>query len=663
MTPSWRLLIVLAVSATPLRAQTAVPSAADQIAAAVLPLPTVLRDGAGVRGYDAKGGLVILRPGSNNMICTGDRPGDGEFDVRCYERQFLQVIDRRRALTRGGLALGATDPRFEREIKAGRLRLPQGPTAGYRMLGPIDGYDPATRTYTAAIERWQSVHFPYRTAEQLGLPVDRESTMPYVMASGTWWAHVMIQHTPPAAEATADAATRLGTVTFPNSGGAPAQPDFVKGVLYLHSFEYEAAAAAFRDAQRKDPAFVMAYWGEAMTRTHPIWNEQDLAAAQAVLARLGPTREARAAKAPTPRERAWLDAVEVLYGTGSKEHRDTLYAAAMTDLVARYPDDEAHTFHSLAVMGLNQGVRDVAAYMVAGAEALEVFTRQPDHPGAAHYVIHAFDDPTHAPLGLTAARAYSAIAPGAAHAQHMTTHIFLALGMWPEVIAQNTVASGPDRAKWQAGHYTYWLHYALLQAGRAGEAGALLAELRSQLGDNASASRRMHLALARAQQVISTERWDDPSLGWVINLAGTGPTGRAVDAFARGYAAVRSGDLGRASAVLVEAKGIGSGPGLAAVPALLAEELEAALARAAGKPTEAERILREVAEASTALPSEFGPPDFVKPPYELLGEWLLEDNRPREAKTVFARSLVLMPGRLSSVRGLARAETRVAAAQ
>jgi len=453
---------------------------------------------------------------------------------------------------------------------------------------------------------------------------------------------------------------RLGTLTFPNSGAAGAQPDFIRGVLYLHSFEYAAAAEAFRGAQTKDPGFVMAYWGEALSHTHPIWNEQNLPAARAVLDRLASTRASRAAKAATARERAWLEAVETLYGDGSKERRDTLYARAMERVVADHPDDEARVFHAVAMMGLSRGVRDLATYMAAGAVALDVFARQPDHPGAAHYVIHAFDDPIHAPLGLNAARAYSTIAPGAAHAQHMTTHIFLALGMWPEVISQNTVASGPDRGKWQAGHYTYWLHYGLLQAGRVEEAGSLMADLRAHQGPDAPAYQRSHLAITRAQQVISGERWDDPSLAWAIGLTGAPPVARAVDAFARGYAAVRAGDAAKASSAVAEIDAIDSGPGLASMPALLAKELKAAIAHAAGARVDAERMLREVAEASAALPAEFGPPDFVKPPYELLGEWLLEANRPMEAKQAFVRALALMPGRLLSTRGLSRAETRLA---
>ncbi|MBI3790767.1 MAG: hypothetical protein HY275_07795, partial [Gemmatimonadetes bacterium] len=256
----------------------------------------------------------------------------------------------------------------------------------------------------------------------------------------------------------------LGTLTFPNSGAAAAQPAFIRGMLLLHSFEYDDAAASFREAQRRDPRFALAYWGEALTHTHQVWNQQDADSARAVLRKLAPTATARRALARTPREQGYLDAVEVLYGEGSKAHRDTAYAEAMAQLSRAYPDDdEAAVLHATALFGLTQGVRDVPLYMRAGAIAQAVFRHNPQHPGAAHMVIHAFDDPTHAPLGLYAARAYSTIAPGAMHAQHMTTHIFLALGLWDDVVKQNIVAAGPDSSRWRPGHYTSWLHYAYLQ--------------------------------------------------------------------------------------------------------------------------------------------------------------------------------------------------------
>ena len=315
------LLVLLAV---PAGAQ--VPSPADQVAAAVLPLPDVLRADAGVRGYDAAGRPVELRRSTNGITCLGDAPGDTLFDVRCYDNRLLAVILRYRQLARGGDA-GAADSALEAELAGARLAPPPAASAGYRMLGPVSAYDAATHAWTSAIARWQSVHLPMRTAAELHVAADRNGPEPYMMASGTWWAHLMIE--PPSPAPADTSSSRLGTIVFPTSGTPDAQAHFIRGVLFLHSFEYEDAATEFRNAKALDPGFAMAYWGEAMTYTHPVWDEQDLDSARAVLARLAPTAAARAAKAGSVRERAWLAAVETLYGDGSKAQRDTLYSAAM----------------------------------------------------------------------------------------------------------------------------------------------------------------------------------------------------------------------------------------------------------------------------------------------------------------------------------------------
>jgi tetratricopeptide (TPR) repeat protein len=449
---------------------------------------------------------------------------------------------------------------------------------------------------------------------------------------------------------------KLGTITFPTSGAKAAQADFIRGTLLLHSFEYQDALEAFRKAQAKDPAFAMAFWGEAMTWNHPLWNEQWPDSARAALASLAARPPA---KGRTDKERAWLASVEVLYGGGAKPRRDTLYSQALADMLRRWPDDdEIRTFYALSLMGLSQATRNVPAYMRAGAIATEVMQRKPDHPGAAHYVIHAFDDPVHAPLGEEAAHAYSTIAPGADHAQHMTTHIFLALGQWEPTVSQNTIAAGPDSSTWQAGHYTYWLHYGLLQQGRSSDAVALLDQLHAHLPAQASPGRRAYLTAARAQQVINLARWDDPSLAWEISLAGAGSVPAAVNDFALGYAALRRGDAASADSAVARieaAQGQPTGPlgGSPDLPALLARQLRAASLRHGGQKVEATTQLRAIADGSAQLPMEFGPPDFVKPPYELLGEWLLEDGDAAGAQVAFSRALELMPGRLVSLRGLA----------
>ncbi len=444
----------------------------------------------------------------------------------------------------------------------------------------------------------------------------------------------------------------LGRVEFPTSGSLAAQPKVLEGVGFLHNFEYESARAAFREAQRIEPGFAMAYWGEAMTYTHPVWNQKDADSARMALGRLGPTPEARAAKAPTAREKAYLRAVEVLYGEGPKPRLDTLYAVEMERLSAAYPEDEdARSLHALALIGLSQGERVVSTYMRAGAIALEVLSRNPAHPGALHYAIHAFDDPVHAPLGLSAARTYSQIAPDAPHAQHMTTHIFLALGMWDEVISQNVVASGPERSAWTPNHYTAWLLYGYLQAGRHAEARGHLELTRGNMRPRQAAT----MAVMDAHYLIDTERWDDP-----VALAADAPQVPtrigALVAFARAYAALRRGD----AAALTRwrnALAAAAADSARTFERVLALQLAGAEAHAAGQNEAAIARLREAAALEESMPVEFGPPAVVKPSYELLGEALLAMARYDEAVGAFRRSLELAPKRWLSLRGLSRAAT------
>lgn len=454
-------------------------------------------------------------------------------------------------------------------------------------------------------------------------------------------------------------AQSLGRITFPTSAAGAAGEDFVQGMSYLHSFEYASAAEAFRRAQSRDPRFAMAYWGEALTYTHQIWNQQDLATARAVLARLGPNPTARISAAPTAREKAYGAAIETLYGEGSKEQRDTLYSRAMERIALEYPDDdEAKILYATALFGLTQGARDVPLYMRAGAIAQDVLMRNPDHPGAAHMVIHAFDDPVHAPLGLHAAREYSRIAPAAAHAQHMTTHIFLALGMWNDVVSQNIVAAGPDSAQWKAGHYTHWLLYAYLQQGRMAASRALLKSLTDH------GSMRGPMANFRSRYVMESGEWDGPEARALIADAGAaGEDGYEYATFVAGHAASRRGDTVTARQVLERMERSVAGgtiqPGARgsdAVPVILALSLGAELARQAGHLDSARVLLMRATELEETMPAEFGPPAVVKPTYELLGALHLEMGRSADAASAFAKALQLQPGRSAAYLGLATAE-------
>ena len=445
----------------------------------------------------------------------------------------------------------------------------------------------------------------------------------------------------------------LGSLSFPNSGNKAAQEPFVRGVLLLHSFEFEPAAEAFIEAQEADPGFALAYWGEAMTYNHALWREKDTKAAKEALAKLASNPKERRARAATEREAIYLDAVEALYANGSKEKQDLAYRDAMQQLHETYSDDhEARAFYSLAILGSRNGSRDFATYMKAAAVAQPVFDANPNHPGAAHYIIHSFDDPVHAPLGLPAAKAYADIAPNASHAQHMTTHIFVALGMWPEVISGNIRARNTQDGQLAArgrrpnlcGHYSSWLHYGHLMRGETADAEALMDSCHGRMDEDPDRSERDYFLSMRAHHILNTEDWD---LGSRWTYSPRGDEERLSYEFANAFAALREGNAKRARRL-----GAGAAKPKSPYSALHLDELRGLVEIADGKSEAGISTLRAAAEAEDALPFAFGPPRVFKPTFELLGEELLRLGRSSESEAAYRRANERNPGRTLSVRGL-----------
>jgi tetratricopeptide (TPR) repeat protein len=472
----------------------------------------------------------------------------------------------------------------------------------------------------------------------------------------------------------------LGETVFPTSARNPAtRAKFLEGLLALHSFEYEDARTAFKDARVLEPDFAMASWGEAMTYNHPLWLREDLEAARAALEKLGPDVASRRAKAGTERERAYLDAVELLFGEGEKLERDIAYSEAMGRVAEAWPEDlDAASFYALSLLGTCHEGRDVATYMRAAAVVEEVFAQNPRHPGAAHYLIHSYDDPVHAPLGLRPARIYAEIAPAAEHALHMPSHIFLALGMWPEVVASNieSYEAGEARRKRKGQgverrgyHALWWLFYAHLQRGEVEEAHRLLQIVveDAELSDNPRT--RTHLAYLRAAWAVETGDWE--RLPPAPDFTDLDPNQVASNLFADGLAALHRGDLEEARLVLEELATHKDGGAAAeaschAAPtgygrftevdrgpvALMALQLKALVARAEGHTEHAVALLEEAAGIEADRPFGFGPPTPPKPSHELLGEVLLELGRRDEARDAFEHALERAPRRALSLAGL-----------
>ena len=486
----------------------------------------------------------------------------------------------------------------------------------------------------------------------------------------------------------------LGTAIFPTSAKADAtQTAFMRGLLLLHLFEYPAAAKAFEDAENLQPDFAMAYWGEAMTYNHGIWNQLDAGAGRTALARLGATPAARASKATTAREKAYLAAVEILYsGKGTKKERDARYCDAMQKLAASYPqDNDAQLFYALALMARNEGVRNETDYLQAAEIAQRSFRVNPQNPGAAHYWIHGMDDPAHATGALEAARALSKIAPDAGHAQHMTAHIFMALGMWDDVVTANINAMRVVNAQARAagkpevdcGHYDEWLEYAYFQLGRHTDALRTLAacvktlplgvawaqehaqQLRAEHGSPEQVAKHLHgsLVTMRGIAVIEARDWNGDATRLAVDVTGLGAQAAWND-FALGYAAARRGDIAQARKASADlhawrekASTSEDDPQLPGYLAVMDDALRGLLLIGQKRVDEGLAAIRTAAQRYDSMAFDFGPPVPFKPPRELLGRQLLQAGQAAQAVVEFQAALKKAPNRSLNLLGLAWAQS------
>lgn len=479
----------------------------------------------------------------------------------------------------------------------------------------------------------------------------------------------------------------LGTVDFPTTCSAEAQSYFMRGVAALHSFWYSVALDDFRSATRVDQNCMMGYWGEAMAHNHPIWGDpQEIEAARAVIENI------RLIPELTSRERAWLNAVTVLYGEGDKAARDKAYVLAMKNIYQDYPNDsEAALFYALALMGAAQSedFAGIETRLRAGEIAAEVYMQNPNHPGAAHYVIHAYDDTKHARLALDAAQRYAEIAPAAPHALHMPSHIFLQLGMWPEAAASNE-ASWAASVEWvklkqlpiseHDYHSLRWLMYVYLQQGRYDKAKELRDIMRESLTRFPQDDLRNLMfgsfvnAAMTATYLVETEQWNlanqilpsnehdeaksDPEQVKTYAIVAQIPV-----IFARGLAAAMEGspDAQQSIIKLREIREKASGvkepfvANLVRMTEIQALEIDAMTVAVENDFDAAISIMQKAIALEAAMPSPSGPPPVIKPLHELFGEILLRAGNPKAATEQFAASLRRHPKRARSLLGAARA--------
>ena len=466
-----------------------------------------------------------------------------------------------------------------------------------------------------------------------------------------------------------------GKVSLPNSGAEEAQEAFLYGLTQLHNFQHDDAAAAFREAQQIDPGFAMAYWGEAMTYNYPVWADQDRDAAIEVLQRLAVTPQLRQAKAATQREKDYLHAIEILYGEGDKHQRDFAYSAEMARLYQIYPDDqELASFYALSILGTAHQGRDFAIYMRAAAVVQEVFRINPDHPGAAHYLIHSFDDPVHAPLGLRAALLYSEIAPNASHAQHMTSHIFLALGRWPDVVRANQRAIAvSNRARQESGrpqrncgHYDSWLAYAYERNNNSAAAIEMIRNCHNEAKTTEPASPSIDVDTSalhsflymRARYLIDTQDWNGEIAALTIEIPDDLVPETVTWEFIEGLGAARRGELSEARRHLMnlneaerafrqylDVADYDASRLEIARPGILMQQLEGLIRFTDGDQAGGIKLLQAAADAEALLPMAYGPPVIEQPSYELLATALLAAGETEQARRTYALADQRTPGR------------------
>lgn len=462
---------------------------------------------------------------------------------------------------------------------------------------------------------------------------------------------------------------RLGSVMFPTSCAADLRKPFERAVSLLHSFVYEEAQAQFENVFKKDPHCAIALWGEGMSIYYPLWFQPS---ADTIRHGRELVEQARTIGAKTERERSYIDALAEFYGGSDMDYdaRTQAYAHAMQSLAARYPDDhEAAVFYALALLGTTPPKDAPLSNRMKAAQILKpLYTALPNHPGVTHYLIHAYDTPSLAQLGLPMARHYAEIAPSAPHAAHMPAHIFTLLGLWREDIDSNLAAeeagrqsAGPmDQSHLLPLHFMDFLSYAYLQVGREdqtqkiiGRLDAGIAELPPMMKNHA----RLLLAEIPARYTLDLRQWSRAAS--LKPPEGAARMALAITYWARAIGAARSGNLAQARESLHQFEEFESATGLTD-PLEHAKQLEASawVAHDEGGDDKAIAELREADQlqqnADTTAHDWMG-----ASAREMLADLLLELNRPSEALSEYQAALRLTPNRFDALYGAARSAAKV----
>jgi len=474
----------------------------------------------------------------------------------------------------------------------------------------------------------------------------------------------------------------LGEINLKVTGLEAAQSSFEEGMLLMHSFEYEDARTAFLTAQGKDPNMAMAFWGEAMTHNHALWQRQEKEDAVAALSKFGASPEERMEKVVTPLEKDLFQGAEILFGEGTKYKRDIAYRDHMAGLTEKYKgDNEVSALYAIALLGASRNGRDTELYGKSASIAKGIIKENPNHPGALHYLIHSYDDPEHAHLAKAAADSYSKVAPDAAHALHMPSHIYVALGLWDDVVTSNIASWNASVKRMErmglegdakSYHAYRWLHYGLLQKGETQKAQELLEYMVDYINEKPTPQGTGYLIGMKGAQLVESGSWDTPLADISIDDTSLGIQSKVSNTYLDGLHAYNTMQLGKltksintikehrtASASKLDPMGfpmcgaVGRPVTKLSVEIMRIKEMQLSAYHAAL--TNNDDLAAEWFEKASALDASlsysYGPPEIFKPIDEAYADWLLAKGDYQKASIYYEKSLNRNPRRLLSLKG------------
>ena len=463
------------------------------------------------------------------------------------------------------------------------------------------------------------------------------------------------QHDHPAPE-------KLGAVEFTTSCSPQAQAQFNRAVALLHSFVYGESEKAFREVLTSDPGCAMAHWGIAMTYYHQLWeppiNETSYAKGAAELALV--TSNLKRSEL----ESGFIDALAAVYSNGDSQplrKRMLTYEARMAEVARANPHDtETQVFYALALLSTAPPADKTHANQKKAASILEpLYAQNPEHPGIAHYLIHACDNSEMAQQGVKAADEYAKIAPSAPHALHMPSHIYTRLGMWNESVESNQAARRAAQQHGDVGeelHAMDYLTYAYLQLGRKEDAAAVVADLQ-QMREVQSASFKVGYAATAMPVRLAVERGKWQEAAALNPAAGAPPEVSAVAVWARAIGSARLGkvqdatpELGRLRETESKLRAAGKSYWADQV-SIEALEVEAWITAAQGDDPTAKKLLTRAADFEDSMEKLPLTPGPIVPAREQLGELLLQINQPSDALQQFEAALQQSPGRRNALLG------------